>query len=181
MLNINSCLQITIPAYVHLSQIMPYRLRRSVVCKRNDRLKEWDIADLLCPVQHFLSQSPPCQVFANVNYSFTLFFKMWGVKLVYQMEGAFNHIIFQDVGSKTSVSDGRSVSNHKHSRCWEPNFQECTVNFCRLWWFISPGDEVQAVSKVEKTIYKKGWDCQGTGPLWLISQFVHKYAVPLSI
>jgi len=85
-LNINSCLQITKPAYVHFSQIMPYRLRRSVLYKRNYRLKGWVIANLLCPVQHFLSQSPPCQAFANVNYSITLFFKIWGVRLVYQTE-----------------------------------------------------------------------------------------------
>lgn len=101
MLNINSCLQITIPAYVHLSQIMPYRLRRSVLYKINNRLKEWDIADLLCPVQHFLSQSPPCQVFANVNYSFTLFFKMWGVRLVYQMEGVY--LIISTVDAESQI------------------------------------------------------------------------------
>lgn len=101
MLNIKSCLQITKPAHVHLSQTMPYKLRRSVLYKRNYRLKEWDIADLLCPVQHFISQSPPCQSFANINSSITLFFKIWGVRLVYQMEGVY--LIISTVDAKSQI------------------------------------------------------------------------------
>ena len=101
MLNVNSCLQIIKPAYVHLNQIMLYKLRRSVLYKRNYKLKGWDIADLLFPVQHFLSQSPPCQAFASVNYSITLFFKIWGVRLVYQIQGLY--LIISTVDAESQI------------------------------------------------------------------------------
>lgn len=66
-------------AYVCLSQIILYRLGRPVLFKGNYRLKGCDIGHPLCQIQHFLSQSPPCQTF---------------VKLL-------NPIIFQDTRNKS--------------------------------------------------------------------------------
>lgn len=79
MLNIYSCLKITKQVYVYLSQIILHRLGSSILFKGNYQLKGCDIDGLLCQIQHFLSQSPPCQTL---------------VKLL-------KHIIFQDMGSRS--------------------------------------------------------------------------------